>query len=274
MSMVLELQQSIYNKTASTSEVLLKAYTISRKLNLTDIAEWLQNEMNGYEKKEIPSYRIIIGTVEAFNPYYGWYPVIFENEKIKSRAEELYFNYSILQAEAIAKNAKEGIIYLTTGATELMVNELKTKVRLVIGDFKIKNVLETVNNTVLEWTLSLEEKGILGENMQFTKKEKDEAKAITIMNINGNNTKINNNSIDNSINNLNSSELHQELGRLITKLEQLEDDCKDEISSLILGLKEEQKKEKPNKKMIELFLQGLPLISPIIDIGEKIRNLF
>lgn len=97
---------------------------------------------------------------------------------------------------------------------------------------------------------------------------------VTTININGDSARVNNNSIDNSINIFNSNELHQELGRLITKLEQLEDDCKDEISSLILGLKEEQRKEKPNKKMIELFLQGLPLISPIIDIGEKIRNLF
>ena len=271
MSIVLELQQSIHNKTASTSEVLLKAYTISRKLNLIDITEWVQNEMDGYEKKELPSYRKIQGIVEAFNPYHGWYPVRFENKEMKIIAETFYCNNSILEMETIDKNSKNGLIYLETSATRVMANDLETKVRIAISNFKIQNILGTVNNIILKWTLSLEEKGILGENMKFTKQEKEEAKTITIFNINGSNIKINNNSMDNSEKNSNFSELHQELGKLIEKLDQLE---KNEISSLIIGLKEEQKKEKPNTQIIDIFLKALPAIPSVIEISEKITKLF
>lgn len=200
MSMVLELQQSIYNKTASTSEVLLKAYTISRKLNLTDITELLKKEMEGYKERELPNYRIAIGIIEVFNPYNGWIPVIFKSREEQNQSEKIYFRDSILELETIMDNSKDGVIYLTTPATERLKNRLKTDVMIKTSKAKIQNILGRINNIILEWTLCLEERGILGENMQFTKKEKEEAKTVTIMNINGDNTKINNNSIDNSKN--------------------------------------------------------------------------
>ena len=40
------------------------------------------------------------------------------------------------------------------------------------------DIIEKVKNTVLEWTLKLEEEGVLGEGMRFSDKEKQNAKAL------------------------------------------------------------------------------------------------
>lgn len=40
------------------------------------------------------------------------------------------------------------------------------------------DIIEKVKNTLLEWTLELEAKGILGEGMSFNDKEKEIAKTI------------------------------------------------------------------------------------------------
>lgn len=44
---------------------------------------------------------------------------------------------------------------------------------LHISSTAVKDIEEKVKNAILEWTLKLEEEGIVGENMMFTEKEKD-----------------------------------------------------------------------------------------------------
>ena len=41
------------------------------------------------------------------------------------------------------------------------------------------DIIEKVKNTILEWTLKLEEEGVLGEGMRFSDKEKQTAKALS-----------------------------------------------------------------------------------------------
>ncbi len=42
-----------------------------------------------------------------------------------------------------------------------------------VSSTAVKDIEERVKNAILEWTLKLEEEGIVGENMMFTDKEKD-----------------------------------------------------------------------------------------------------
>ncbi len=57
----------------------------------------------------------------------------------------------------------------------------------------VADVIEKVKNTLLEWTLKLEKEGIIGENMSFNEKEKEQAKSIpqTINNYYGNTNVVN-----------------------------------------------------------------------------------
>ena len=72
--------------------LLRTAKTIATKLDLNDALVWIDRELNGYMDMsvgELPSYRRLHGTPQAFNPYRGWLPITFENPeyaKIYSQA--------------------------------------------------------------------------------------------------------------------------------------------------------------------------------------------
>ena len=52
------------------------------------------------------------------------------------------------------------------------------EIALFISIHHIGEIIERVKNTLLEWTLKLEEEGIVGENMVFNKSEKESAKDV------------------------------------------------------------------------------------------------
>lgn len=47
------------------------------------------------------------------------------------------------------------------------------RIALYVSSTAVKDIEEKVKNAILEWTLKLEEEGIVGENMMFSDKEKD-----------------------------------------------------------------------------------------------------
>ena len=55
-----------------------------------------------------------------------------------------------------------------------MVN-FNTKFALEIGTNQIYNIIERVRNIILDWSITLEENGILGDELQFNETEKDKA---------------------------------------------------------------------------------------------------
>ena len=66
--------------------------------------------------------------------------------------------------------------------------EIPFEPTLHIGSNQINGILQAVRNTVLNWSLELEKRGILGEDMSFTSEEKQAAKemqTITIENFQG-----------------------------------------------------------------------------------------
>ena len=58
MSIVLDLQKHIIENKKTPTELLREALLISTKLKLYDFRDWIDNELKGYENKNVPSYRI------------------------------------------------------------------------------------------------------------------------------------------------------------------------------------------------------------------------
>ena len=52
------------------------------------------------------------------------------------------------------------------------------EIALFISTHRIVEAVEQVKNCLLEWTLNLESKGILGENMTFNEMETESAKGL------------------------------------------------------------------------------------------------
>lgn len=187
-SMVLELQQEVLKSDCDILNALRKAHLIAVKLRLKEFDEWVQHELNGYsqdDQSSIPDYRKVQGQLKAFKPYRGWIPVQFNNDKVEECICEpkLWESLGSLLSVYEQQNEK-GYFHLSFTAETLTYLLAKFKspsqfqYALFFNTYCLKEIKNAVQNCLLEWTLKLESEGILGENMQFSPEEKDQAKNI------------------------------------------------------------------------------------------------
>lgn len=166
---VLDLQREALTQSGDVLSLLRKAYLIARKLHLKDFGEWLNKELNGYGTKDkVPNYRILRGEVKAWNPMRGWIPVLFDLE----------YGFNIHQSRDSIANLIN--IYSTSKGKPAIVNfpaeinsflgknaPIQTKYALHISTNQIYTIVESVRTAVLEWSIVLEENGIIGEGMSM-----------------------------------------------------------------------------------------------------------
>ncbi len=77
---VLELQKLASEDSHSATELLRKALLVASKLTLSDFAEWVNKELNGYGNTGVPAYRRIRAELKVDNPYRGLCPFIVPHE--------------------------------------------------------------------------------------------------------------------------------------------------------------------------------------------------
>jgi AbiTii-like protein len=271
MSLVLELQREIYENKIHTQDILRKAYIISRKLNINNISEWLNFEMNGYEDKDVPEYREIKGIVYGRNPFKGWEAIIIEDPTLKNNITNLKVNQSLQELESTVNSSDGDTLRWTRDGLEVLAIHFQMEVILKTTKSQIENIFGIVKNKILEWTLDLEENGILGENMTFTKEEKSNASNITY-NFNGDNARINNNSTDNSTNIIyNNPEVIKQLNALRDEINKLENNSKESLE-IIETIEDQLKSKQPNKTIVKSLLGALPQIANIMTIGTAILS--
>lgn len=173
---VLELQREAMNKEIDIETLLRKAYVIARKLKLLDFEEWVKCEQSGYGKKEVPEYRKVKGEIKAWNPMYGWIPVILQDSQVEETLTSRKLQNSISELADLYKNTEEALLIMNLPAE---CNRLlskycgfNTKYSLQFGKNQIYSILSEVRNRILEWSLILEDSGILGSNLMFTDEER------------------------------------------------------------------------------------------------------
>ena len=173
---VIELQQEALKSDFDIMNLLRKAYLVAKKLKLQEFEKWINNELNGYESQDqIPAYRLLRGELKGWNPYHGWVPVL-----LKSENENLTTHMAadpIANLLNIYENSTNNCAILQFGAglNNLLSQSVAfdTKFALQIGTNQIYNIIERVRNIILDWSITLEENGILGEGLQFNETEKD-----------------------------------------------------------------------------------------------------
>lgn len=198
-SIVLELQSEIVSSNCDAVNVLRKAHLIASKLKLADFDQWIQHELNGYPDQEsCPEYRKVRGSLKAFNPYHGWIPTLIQDNEFEKMICEIKLKNSISEIISLCQSSENGLISEFSGEQLAFLNQmfdstLSMKYALHIPTTAVKDIEEKVKNTILEWTLKLESKGIVGENMVFSETEKNSAVNIpqTVNNYYGNTSVIN-----------------------------------------------------------------------------------
>lgn len=180
-SIVLELQREAYENNTPVSVLLKKAYILSKKLNIDEFSNWASLELNGYKDREkLPDYRKVYGQLKGLNPYHGYIPALFQKE-----IEELINNREILQPtteiELYVKQGEENkgmLMFSFPSEAQQMLMKLtgvEFEMSLHVPVSQFNRILDKIRNIILDWTLKLEEEGVLGEGMTFSDKEKEKA---------------------------------------------------------------------------------------------------
>lgn len=180
-SIVEELQRGALNRNTPVSDLLRMAKVISVKLDLPDLAKWVDHELNGYSTAEVPAYRIIRGQLKGKNPFHGWQPVFFGDEKI----EKLFTNQPIRQPVAemehmlsqVASGSGEMMIPLSGQAVAHLMNAtgMNLPFAVIISSGEAWGIIDAVRTALLDWSLKLEQAGIKGEGLSFSNEEREKA---------------------------------------------------------------------------------------------------
>lgn len=179
--LVEQLQAEALDSTKSISDLLRKALVVAKKLGIKDFETWITAELNGYVGSTLtpPEYRKVIGEIKAYNPYNNYYmPIVVDDPKTSMtiRSRYLFEPISALQSLLDKTNGRITLSFpreiercLCNGHDETFVPKLHLSINA------IHSILDTVRNNILQWALKLEQEGITGEGMSFSKKEKEKA---------------------------------------------------------------------------------------------------
>ena len=183
--LVLELQRDALDKNVDVSSLLRKAVVVSKKLGITEIESWINQELSGYpaDKDAVPSYREVSGVIKVFNPYHGWQPLNFGNADLGEDLSKRKISQAIGELVAIAESEKPGNLHVPfsqhTKNALMKMMAVPLEPTLLVSDAQIHGILEAVRNEILNWALDLETKGIVGDGMSFSKEEKEVASQVT-----------------------------------------------------------------------------------------------
>lgn len=183
---VLELQREALDKAADIESLLRKAYVIAKKLKLEKFEEWIKQEQDGYSiEAEVPAYRYIGGLMYALNPANGkWIPVGISDGG-RNKFSEFPIKEGISSLNDLYITAKDNISFSISSTLTDVLNKtspFETIYSFVAPKSQLHQVISTVQNNILDWTLLLEENGIEGENLSFTDVEIENAQSPIINN--------------------------------------------------------------------------------------------
>ncbi|MBC5790625.1 AbiTii domain-containing protein [Providencia sp. JUb39] len=195
-SPVLELQALAKNRNSDIVEVLLTAKMIAVKLGLKELSKWMEYEIDGYtDGIDVPEYRAGQGIIRYHDPYHGWQNLKFANasaEFIQTIQE-----YSITESISSMQGQyqEDGMLRLPIPPHLIEIlfggQQAPSEMSWFFSVNKLKQIVTTVRNKIINWSLELESKGILGEGLLFTQNEKDAA-PMTVNNTNIFNAAVNN----------------------------------------------------------------------------------
>ncbi|TYR34881.1 hypothetical protein FY036_03410 [Mesorhizobium microcysteis] len=184
MSKLIEsIQHDAIDPTVRVSTLLRKVKLAAAKLQLPEVEEWVENELNGYKGK-VPPYRQIRGSPRAFNPYNGWIPIGGDPKTVKA-ISTASTKQSVAAIEELITSTKSGDALQQPLPPEV-INALNRNAEfggfgdmaIFVGRADVAAILDVVRNKVLDWAIALERRGITGEGMSFTAKEREEAKQV------------------------------------------------------------------------------------------------
>lgn len=205
-SATIQLQQKALDKNISVDELLQFTYVVACKLEFSDIIDWCKKEIYGYGDDSISDYRIANGKIVARDdrgrqcpvellgnqdliPYLSLYeiknPISVIQELKNSSDDFLFFSLPNKDIEKwimteIDNNTDKYYGHIKN-INESIYQNFKPRYKLLFAIHKsvTDRIISSIRQRILDWSLYLEKEGILGENLIFTKEEKQMTANVT-----------------------------------------------------------------------------------------------
>lgn len=176
-----ELQKECFDGSDNPLSIIRKAYTCARKLKLSEMAEWLDHEMKGYEKRsQAPKYRHVHGVMYGTS-IYGPIPVQMPSSLL-DQLTIVPIAQPISEIIAIVRNENSHNVQLPfQGDLNKKICDLvgqDSQFYIEVGKEQLKAIVDAVIDSILNWALLFEENGILGDGLSFSSVDLEKAKAI------------------------------------------------------------------------------------------------
>ncbi|MCA8098649.1 AbiTii domain-containing protein [Burkholderia contaminans] len=183
LPLVIELQSMAVNQDTSVIQLVRTAKLVAVKLALADASSWIDAELSGYENLSlVPSYRVLAGECVGLDPYRGWMPVQFPDAELQSSCSEAKVGQPLGSMEPLlADGSDHSLLPYPFEMQRHLQNFFQRNIKFAIRLSKpqLIGIFDAVRNATLNWSLQLEQAGVLGENMSFTLTEKREAQSVT-----------------------------------------------------------------------------------------------
>lgn len=163
-SIVLQLQREAADSSVALPELLRKSVIVAQKLRIEDFQRWLACELDGYGKGDpLPPYRMVNGELRLQHPKRGWQPVVWEDGEAEKAASRGSLRQSVAELERLCAIDKS--LMARVPAVERMYAKsvgFSLPIYLVVTKAVYVDTLGAVRDVVLNWTVDLAERGILG----------------------------------------------------------------------------------------------------------------
>jgi len=179
--LVTELQKKAIGTETAVSDLLRLALVVAVKLKLPEFESWINHELQGYERvDDIPSYRMMRGTVVSQNPYQGWIPLLFQDPEQEKVLSQRSLGQSIAALEdLIGDKGADGSFGIPFPPGSFRADFIRRHGPMVlqIQRADIRAIIDGVRTSILNWALRLEKDEIVGEEMAFSSEEVDRVAA-------------------------------------------------------------------------------------------------
>jgi hypothetical protein len=182
---VLELQRDCLDGQVSVATILRKAKVIASKLELRELRQWIDSELDGYEcsMEDLPPHRKGTGQPKFHNPYNGWCPIMTSDDWFGQTIRTVFMKQTVSELEELSSGKKGDtlIMYYSPPIQEVLQKQLPMPMEcgLHFSKTQMTAALDYIRNKMLDWTLELESKGVIGEGLSFGAAEKKDAQMVT-----------------------------------------------------------------------------------------------
>ena len=187
-SIVEQLRDLALDPNSDVEELLNKALFVARKLKIKDFRKWCELELEGYGSEELPIYRKLRGQLKAVNRIHGYIPFIIPPE-LDEIVTLIEVNQGIGELNNLLKQEADSFMNIIIPEMRQILLEMQKdqfsqlEPRVLFARTQLMGVLTKIRTIILNWSIQLEEDGILGEGLKFSKEEKKAAMSVNHFNI-------------------------------------------------------------------------------------------